>query len=73
MKTQICIGLLLWINVIAIQFFFPHSLRYVIVDLPLVCAYTDRRWCNTDQKRPAHTTSGEVMSCHVHVPVPDGV
>lgn len=54
-------------------FFLSPTACDVIIDLPLVCAYTGRRRCNTDQKRPAQITSGEVMSCHVHVPVPNVV
>lgn len=70
-EIQILYRSVSWISVIAIQFF-PTDYN-VIVDPPLVCAYTGRRRCNTDEKRPAQTTSREVMSCHVHGPVPMGV
>lgn len=45
----------------------------IIVELPVFCAYMDRRQCNIEQRRLAQVTSGEVMSCHVTSLVPDGV
>lgn len=52
--------------------FFSSTPDDVIVDLPLVCAYTGRRWCNRPEEA-GQTTSGKVMGCHVHVPVLGGV